>query len=232
MNKKLFLILLYTTLFTLTMSGQKKFEPEWNIGVGFGPTFSSVDFVRSSMSGSPFATKNWQQYHGGLAVRYITENHLGLIAELNYSQQGWIQDFPDNPEYAHKHQLSYLELPILTHIYFGRKVRYFINLGPKLSYLINDKETISDALSEYLASGNASASMVTHQYYRKAEKKIDYGLTAGMGLEFRTGIGNFTLEGRYNFGFADIFNNRKSDYFSRSANRVISAKLTYYIKAF
>lgn len=212
------------------MNGQTKFEPEWNIGIGFGPTFSSVDFATKDRSS--ISTKSLQQYHGGISIRYITENHLGLIAEINYTQQGWEENFPNNPDYTHSHQLNYIEVPILTHIYFGRKIRYFINLGPKISYLVSDNETMNDALANYLASGNVPSTTVTHQYYRMAEKKIDYGLTGGMGLEFRTGIGNFALEGRYSFGFADIYNNRKSDYFTRSANRVLSAKLTYYIKLF
>ncbi|WP_255498681.1 porin family protein [Dysgonomonas sp. ZJ709] len=224
--RKIVLSLILTCLYTLNISGQEKFKPEWNVGIGFGPTFSAVDFDPS------VSTKNLNQFHGGVSVRYITENHLGVIAELNYIQQGWAESFKEQPEFSHSHQLNYIELPLLTHIYFGNKIRYFINLGPKIAYLISDSEKMNDAFADYLASGEVSATSPTYQYFRKAEKKLDYGLMAGMGLEFRTGIGNFSLEGRYSFGFGDIYNNRKSDYFNRSANRVISAKLTYYVKLF
>lgn len=226
MIKRYILVLIFPII-TLFSYGQKKeFKPEWNVGVGFGPTFSSVDFQPR------VSTSNRLQYHGGFAVRYLSENHLGLIAELNYSQQGWEQSFKEDPEYAHSHQLNYLELPILTHIYFGNKVRFVFNLGPKISFLLSDSEKMSQELSDYLSSGNAPETMVTHQYYRMADKKIDYGLLVGMGLEFRTGIGSFALEGRYTFGLGDIYNNTRSDVFSRSANRVISAKLTYFVKLF
>lgn len=212
--------------------GQKEFKPEWNIGVGFGPTISSVDF--RNQRGTSVSTKSDIQYHGGIAVRYINEKNLGLIAELNYSQQGWKEDFKDKPITTAKYTrtLNYLELPIMTHIYFGGKTRFFINLGPKLSFLINEKEDMNDDLRNYLASGNVNSLDITNQYYRKADKKVDYSILGGMGLEFHTGIGYFMLEGRYTFGLGDIFNNSKSDYFQRSANRVISARLTYYIKAF
>ncbi|WP_165022962.1 porin family protein [Dysgonomonas sp. ZJ279] len=226
MMRKIVLSLILACLYTLNISGQEKFKPEWNVGIGFGPTFSAVDFDPS------VSTKNLNQFHGGVSVRYITENHLGVIAELNYIQQGWAESFKEQPEFSHSHQLNYIELPLLTHIYFGNKIRYFINLGPKIAYLISDSEKMNDAFADYLASGEVSATSPTYQYFRKAEKKLDYGLMAGMGLEFRTGIGNFSLEGRYSFGFGDIYNNRKSDYFNRSANRVISAKLTYYVKLF
>lgn len=225
-------MLLVILCFFSVKAQKKQFEPEWNIGVGFGPTFSSVDFQRTTTRSNRLQTQSLQQYAGGLAVRYISEKSLGFIVELNYSQQGWDQYFQDHPEYEHSHKLNYLELPILTHIYFGNKVRFFINLGPKLSFLLNEKEEMNQTLSDYLSSGQLPESNTTYQYYRMADKKIDYGIMGGLGLEFKTGIGSFALEGRYSFGLGDIYNNKKSDYFSRSANRVISAKLTYYIKLF
>lgn len=221
--------LIYTLLLILNsiiISAQKKFEPEWNVGIGFGTTFSSVDF------NPKIETQSWTQYQAGVAARYISEKNIGLIIELNYSQQGWKQDFKDTPEYASSHQLNYLDIPFLTHIYFGDKVRFIINIGPKIGILLNEKETISNDLSDFLASGSAPSSLPTYQYYRNADTKIDYGLLGGLGLEFRSPIGNFSLEGRYYFGFGDIYNNSKSDYSDRSANRVMAVKLTYYTKLF
>lgn len=236
-RKTLLLLLLSVCAIPVSVWGQKKeFKPEWNVGVGFGPVFSSVDFQTTSAYTS-VSTTNEQKYQGGLAIRYLSENHLGFIVELNYSQQGWKQDFAalESSEYAefeHSHQLNYIELPILTHIYFGNKVRFVFNLGPKLSYLISESESLNAPLANYLASGNASPVFTTYQYYRNADRKIDYGLLFGLGLEFRTGIGSFLLEGRYSFGLGDIYNNTRSDFFDRSANRAISAKLTYYVKLF
>lgn len=231
MVKKYIFLLLFTVFCIVSLNAQNKFKPEWSVGVGFGPTFSSVDFQRP-VKNENLRTKNLQQYFGGISVKYVSENHLGFIAELNYSQEGWEQFFQDQPQYEHSHKLNYLELPFLTHIYFGNKVRFIINLGPKVAFLLSDSEKMNDALVDYLGSGDYPANTVTYQYYHMADKKIDYGLMGGLGLEFRTGIGSFSLEGRYYFGLGDIYNNKKSDYFSRSANRVISAKLTYYVKLF
>lgn len=238
-KKIIFILLLLAGTVISTIQGQdskNKFKPEWNIGVGFGPTFSSVDFRNNY--GQSVSTKSFMQYHGGISVRYLTEKNLGIIAEFNYSQLGWEQDFKydvNDPEYSlnsHTHTLNYFEIPVMTHIYFGRKVRFVINLGPKISYLVSDSEKMNDVLSDYLKSGDIGQYTITHQYYRKAEKKFDYGIIAGIGIELRTGIGHFLLEGRYNFGLGDIYNNTKADYFQRSANRVMSARLTYYIKSF
>lgn len=225
-------LFLFFSLIVLTagLNAQSTFEPEWNIGVGFGPTFSSLSFDLTGATSNP-EVQNYQQFHGGISARYISEKNLGVIAELNISQQGWEGKYKDNPEYSHSHSLTYLELPVLTHIYFGRKVRFFINMGPKIQFLISEKEKISDALADAIANNTGDIS--SPQYNRDTERKFDYGLTGGTGLELRTRIGYFVLEGRYYYGLGDIYDNSKAENnFNRSANRVISAKLTYYMKLF
>lgn len=229
-KKHIFSLIAIYLCVALSVYSQNKFKPEWNIGVGFGPTFTSVDI--QNQSGNGVSTKSWEQFHGGIGVRYISEKNLGILGELNYTQYGWQEDFPEQPLFSHSHKLNYLELPVLTHIYFGNKVRFIVNLGPKLGFLLSEKEEMNKALEDYLSSGSMPNNTITHQYYRNAEVKVDYGILAGMGLEVRTGIGNFSLEGRYYFGLGDMYNNRKTDYFARSANRVISARLTYYVKLF
>lgn len=238
MRKRLLLFLLIL-LPIITVEAQDKFEPEWNVGVGFGPTFSNVDFV--PFLGANPKTKSFQQYFGGIAVRYMTEKNVGIIAELNYSQQGWkadFEDFEDLPStvdqtlFEQSRSLTYLELPILTHISFGKKVRFIVNLGPKVQFLVAQKEELSKEFADYIVN-NAVPNNVTLHYNRNVENKFDYGLLLGAGMEFRTGIGSFALEGRYYFGLGDIYKNKKNDdNFSRSANQVLSAKLTYFVKVF
>ncbi|GAB6012872.1 porin family protein [Viscerimonas tarda] len=231
MKERVFILALFVFL-TSTINSQSEFVPEWNIGAGFGPTFSTVSFDPA------VNTKNLNQFHGGVAVRYVSEKNLGVIAELNYSQQGWEGSFKEQPEFKHSHSLTYLEVPVMTHIYFGKKVRFFVNLGPKMQFLIGEKEEMSDELADYLANEEeivfaGNALQRTGQYNKNVKYLFDYGLTGGLGLELRSKIGNFALEGRYYAGFADLFDNHTGNSnFNRSANRVMSAKLTYYIKAF
>jgi hypothetical protein len=59
------------------------------------------------------------------------------------------------------------------------------------------------------------------------QKKFDYGITAGAGMELTTNIGHFLIEGRYYYGLSDIYKNSKKDVFSRSNNGAIVAKVTY-----
>lgn len=58
--------------------------------------------------------------------------------------------------------------------------------------------------------------------------KIDYGIMAGAGIEFRIARSHgIVLEGRYYYGLGDIFRNRKKDVFSASHNQIITISLGY-----
>lgn len=224
------LVLLTLVLCVVRGTAQtKEFVPEWNLGIGIGTNFSTISIVQNHSSNS-IDTKNIQGLQFGLSARYITEKNLGIIAELNYSQQGWEEKFEAETVSKYIHKLNYLELPILTHIYFGDKTRFFLNIGPKLSYLLSENQEMRNVIEDgTLDEDNVP---IENQYGRKANRKFDYGIMAALGMEKRTKAGNFTLEGRYSFGLGDIFSSSKTDPFSRSANRVISARLTYYPKLF
>lgn len=123
----------------------------------------------------------------------------------------------------------------MTHVYFGNKTRFVFNAGPQINILIGENARMNQALSDDVEARKAAApdAPIGVQYAPMSEmKRVDYGLTGGMGVELRTAIGLFDLEGRYYFGLGDIFTSRRSDnaYFTRSAHRVIMAKLTYYIQ--
>ena len=161
-------------------------------------------------------------YTGGLALRWITEKNLGLQAEINFTQQGWEEKFEEQPQYQYSRTINYIEIPFLTHIYFGSKrFRAFINLGPKIGYAFG--ESTSENLND------ATPNTENTQHGMSIEKKFDWGLCGGPGIELRTGIGSFTLEGRYYYALGDIFNSRHEDYFSKSSSQVISVKIGYLI---
>jgi len=200
-------------------SQTKSFNPEWSYGVNGGVTFSKVGF-KTNLS---IPQELLKQYSGGFTVRYISEKYFGIQAELNYSQRGW-KELTDTV-YLNKYSRSliYLELPLLTHIYFdlGKNVRMIFNLGPQIGYYIGAKE-----LEREINDPEREAS-----YYDLAvQHSFDYGLKGTSGFEFRTKIGSFVLDGRYYFGLSDIFGNSKAkkDLFNSSPNQIIGVNLTYF----
>lgn len=242
MKKSLLLIVTICCCNIYCLSQGNNKNAEWNLGIGFGPTYTSMSIVPNN-STLEFKTKSIQQFQGGLSVRYINEKHVGIIGEINYTQMGWKTKFVEDElaENQHEHTLNYITIPVLTHIFFGDKNRVFINLGPQIGVLFGEKEKSNEAFDKWLteqkkleAEGgdNYAPKYSTEIYGMKAQQKIDYGLTAGLGVELRTGIGNFTVEGRYYMGFGDIYKSNKKEPYARSANRAILTKLTYYIKAF
>jgi hypothetical protein len=116
--------------------------------------------------------------------------------------------------------MSYIEIPFLTHIYFGKgRVKYFVNAGPQIGYLLSES---TDSNLNGAEPGNVNA-----QHTMAADKKLEWGLEGGPGIELRTGIGHFLLEGRYYYALSDFYNTRRKDIFSQAASQVISVKLTY-----
>ncbi|MDD2551219.1 MAG: porin family protein [Dysgonamonadaceae bacterium] len=206
----------------------EKFKPQFMIGVGAGPLFSSVDFAPKILQ-----TLN-QGLSGGVSLKYISEKHLGLLTELNFTQRGWKEDFTEtNPEHSYSRTLSYLEMPLMTHIYFGNKVRFILNIGPQISFMISDDATMNDALADYVEDIlTRDPNYPIGVQYKTIDNRFDYGLVGGLGMEFNTAIGSFDLEGRYYFGLGDSFDNSRSSVsnFSRSSNRYFAGKLTYYFK--
>lgn len=218
MKRKAILPIAGSLLFCCLSFAQKpKFQQELSLGASFGTTFSRVSFAPTKVQ-----QKMKLGYTGGFTLRWITEKNLGLQAEVNFTQQGWDEKFEDQPHYQYSRTINYIELPVLTHIYFGNKrFRAFINLGPKIGY------AFGESTDENL-NGTAPNTENT-QHNMPLEKRFDWGLCGGPGIELRTGIGSFLLEGRYYYALGDIFNSHHEDYFSKSSVQTISAKITYII---
>ena len=195
------------------------FAPEWAYGINGGVTFSKVGF--NSVLSVP--QEAFRQFSGGITVRYISEKNFGVQAELNYSQRGWKERTDTVHLNRYSRSIAYLELPVLTHIYFnvGKQVRLIFNLGPQIGYYIGEKEIereINDPERE------------TSYYDFPVQKSFDYGLKGTMGLEFQTKAGSFILDGRYYYGLSDIFNNTKADIFQASHHQVMGVNLTYLFR--
>jgi hypothetical protein len=194
------IILLCFLIFSLPAIGQQ-FNKELSLGVSSGVTGSNVSFM-------PTIKQNYiWSYNGGITVRFISEKHFGLQGEINYSPRGWKENTENDSTYLRK--LNYIELPLLTHLYFGKKFRFIVNLGPKVAYLMSEKTS-----SNFIPDNKKEYKNIAH--------KFDYGLCGGGGFEFRAGSFNYIIEGRYNFSLADLFSNGRQDDFMRSAHRNIT----------
>lgn len=199
--------------------GEQRYN--FSVGVNGGININSVSFSPSVQQGSLMAPT------GGITLRYISEKYFGMICgaqlELNYSQQGWIEFYEDYPDLSYIRKMNYVNIPFLAHLAFGKENRglqFFINAGPQIGFLLSDSHTISGNWEDYTG-------IIVEQHDAPIDNKFDYGITGGAGVELRTKIGHFQVEGRYYYALSDFYSTTKKDYFSRAAHGVISVKVAY-----
>ncbi|MDE5980156.1 MAG: PorT family protein [Muribaculaceae bacterium] len=218
-------LLMLLAIPAIPMSAQRHYIPHVHVGVHGGVSMSRQSFYPSIKEGM----LNGLQF--GLSFRYAEERHVGLLAELNIEQRGWKEDFEEDPFSFHR-RLTYIELPIMTHIFFGsRTVKGFFNLGPEVGYMIGDKATANFPYTELPAVKGFPSNRRYEQMTMDISSRFDYGITAGAGVEFIIHRRNsITLEGRYYYGLGNIFPSARKDIFSASRGSSIQITLGYLFR--
>ena len=202
-----------------------------NLAVGFngGYNLSSVDF-------SPTIKQGLQPgYTGGVTMRYTSEKYFSLICaaqlELNFAQRGWSETIDDGSNNTYSRTTNYIEIPFFAHLGWGKEERglqFFVNAGPQIGLFLNGTEHYGFT-QEYPWDTSSRPNNITQQYGKAVENLLEYGIAGGLGMELKSAVGNFIVEGRYFFGLSDMYGNSKADPFGRSANTTITAKITYLI---
>ncbi|MCE1155513.1 MAG: PorT family protein [Bacteroidales bacterium] len=188
------------------IQAQNQFAAETYVGVNGGYALSMVNFL-------PSVRQTFQPgYQGGVVFRHNSQNHMGVQAELNYMQRGW------NEESGYVRQLNYIELPFMSHFYFGNKIQFFINIGPKLSYLLNDKG---------LSPPSTPSQAVQ---YGELTRPLDYGFCGGFGLQVRFGRQIVLLDSRVNYSISTLFPDRLTDHFRNSNHMNASLSAAWLIR--
>lgn len=215
------ILLAGTALFSA--QAQRTYEPHLSIGGKAGVTMSKIAF-------SPSVEQSMiQGLSMGFTVRYTEEKIFGLIGELNIEQRGWKENF-DETDFTYSRRLTYIQLPVMTHIYFGsNKFKGFVNLGPSVGYLISDSRSANfDYANPGDVEGFPIANRHVNQMTMDVKNHFDYGISASAGIELiLKGKHSLMLEGRYYYGLGNIFSAKKKDEFSASRNTSIQVSLGY-----
>ncbi len=229
--KRLFIPLIGLLLSTLSFAQVGELRSNLAMGVNAGYNLSRVDF-------SPTIKQELQPgLTGGFTLRYTTEKYFALICaaqlEVNLAQRGWRELIEDGSNNTYHRTTNYIEIPFFAHLGWGKredKMQFFVNAGPQFGfYLPSKKEEYYGFSEEYPWDESKRPGSTTQQYGKAVENTLEYGIAGGVGMELKTGIGNFLIEGRYFFGLSDMFGNSKADPFGRSANTTITGKISYLI---
>lgn len=208
---------------------QREYSPNFAIGGKGGVTMSKMSF-------SPEVHQKFTNgITMGVAARYTEEKFFGLIAELNLTQRGWAEDFAEDeaPQFSYSRTLTYIQVPLLTHIYFGsKKFRGFINLGPEFGYMIGSSISANFDYKNYASiEGFPQGYRTNEQLNMEVQNKFDYGIAVGAGVEWiLKRKHSFFLEGRYYYGLGNIYKATKRDFFAASRGMSIEITLGYMIR--
>ena len=229
-----------------------EYRNEFAVGVNGGVTLSTVAFTpevpQSQLLGKTF----------GITLRYNGEKYFksicSLVAEVNYAQMGWkerIWDVKDQPVINHltglaeeySRVVNYVQVPFFARLGWGRERRgfqAFFQVGPQIGYYLSEKTDANFDIDNPMVfervshiSGpnvqqNGEMFYYSNMYHMSVENKLDYGIAAGLGLEFsHRHLGHFMVEGRYYFGLGNIYGNSKRDYFAKSNYYNIVIKAAY-----
>ena len=215
-----------TVMCGFELHAQTHYKPHISLGARGGVSLAEMSF-------SPSVKQSWTMGStGAVTFRYAEEKIFGLIAELGWVQRGWKENFEEAP-FDYKRTITYLQLPVLTHISFGsRRVKGFVNLGPQVCYMISESTTANfDYRNPGSVQGFPIRNRMTEQMDTPVKNKFDYGICASVGCEFYVQPRHSVfVEGRYYFGLGNIFPSSKTDTFSASRAMSIEVSLGYYFR--
>lgn len=202
---------------------QTHFRSRVSLGVHGGLDLSLVNFspsVRQTML--PGA-------NAGFNFRYCEENHFGFIVEANFMQTGWKENF-DGAPFEYSRAVNYVQIPFMSHIYFGRRGRFFINLGPSISFKLGDK--VKSNFDYNNVAGIKDFPLHNSQQYTIPTKAdIDFGIQGGLGGEFAINPRHsLYLEARYYFGLANLLPSGRQDHFKGSNPMTLSISAGYWFR--
>lgn len=233
--RQLFIIVCLCCMTTTMRAQIGEYRNVFAVGVNGGATFTSVSFVpKVTQSQLPGKT-------AGLTLRYTSEKYFNMICaivgEVNYTQMGWRENiidlytkpvigFDGDPE-KYQRELGYVQVPIMAHLAWGNEekgMKFFFQGGPQFGYLLSENTTTNFDPDNCNMADRANK---THaQYGMPVENKLDYGICAGIGVEYTIPhLGHYQLEGRYYYGLGNIYGATKADYFARSNQAAIEVKL-------
>ena len=134
----------------------------------------------------------------GVGFRYIEEKYFGLQCELLVAQRGVKDRYDTHPEYKFERKWTYVELPMMAHVYFnlGRRSEISLDLGAKIGYNVGDKtkSNLDDSFQNF-----ADSTIHGYRHHDLAiAQKFDYGIQAGLGYEFKLNPQmSLQVQGRY-----------------------------------
>jgi len=208
--RRILILMLFLTV-PLCLFAQNSFKPSTHLGIHGGYNFSAVSF-KPSVKQELLTSNSY-----GLVFRHVSEPHIGIQFEVNVAGKGWKEIIDSVDTYTRR--LQTIDVPLMAVFIAGsRTLRIAFTIGPYVSYLIHEEESLS----------TNDATKYKPYYLKKLEGTWEAGFTGGVGFEFHTKVGAFALRASYNHALNNIFPlNVDEFYYSASRNQVIHGGIMY-----
>ena len=185
--------LLLITVSLSTYAQYNKFE----LGVQGGPNVSFLRFQKTpGIKNSPLFA-----FTGGLFFQYNVTKTFSLRVDPGLERKGYCDQFPFGPpndqNEKDRESFNYLTVPVLLRAAVGNKIRYFVNAGPYVAFLLSEKDRETPPNEATLVYTSTS-------YYQTT----DWGVTTGLGLSIPVHEKvSISVEVRNNLGLTNINKN-------------------------
>ncbi len=159
------------------------------LGFTAGPSLASV-----RVSPVPDAQhKPMVSFAFGPTLTYHLSNNLAISSGLLLDRKGTEVETFISPSTT-RINFDYLSLPVMVRYSFGNFVKWYVNAGPYVSYLVQEQRSFSNSTTFAAESKN------TDDF-----KPMDFGLSGGIGLRVPVMCNvYFNTELRHNYGLHNI----------------------------
>lgn len=171
--------------------------------IAFGQQFGAKAGVNVSSltSADELDTKSKTGFYAGIFMNAPLASNFSIQPELLYENSGAKVKADDNIDV--KLHLDYIAIPVMFQ--YNATPEFYLEAGPKFSFLVNNKFTSDNAmLEDFLNEVDTKDTFST----------FDFGLGIGAGYYFTPNIG---INVRYMAGLTDIFKDNEGDAVKNSA---------------
>ncbi|MGF1669264.1 MAG: porin family protein [Balneolaceae bacterium] len=183
------IVLLVGLFFVLGFEYELQAQSQIKFGVRGGLNFANL-------GNADFETEPRTGFMAGMFANIpIPVLPFDLEAGINYSQKG-VKTREERTELTFK--LDYIEVPVLAKIHFAPAVAlnpYFL-AGPYIEFNVNAKSESRDE------ENRMSIDLSDETEF------VNFGLVGGIGTDINVGISRVNIQGRFNLGLRNTFNDR------------------------
>ena len=169
----------------------------WEIGINGGVNITNVSGLIPDSSGATIEDNIGRLY--GVTVVYHLNKVFAIKTDFDFENKGWtVKNFGmvENPVTGVNsivdvtQNLNYFDIPAFLHVGFGNKLKFDLNFGPYMAFLMDNGTSVVDGNGVEIPNQEDVLNSLPISDY----SATDFGITYGAGIDLALGK-------RFSFGF-------------------------------